>query len=462
VASGATSEQAGTVRYTSGAARKVGRHKHDRQRKHDRRNGVTNVLVVGNGAREHALCDALRRSPSLGTLRCTPGNAGTAALAENASASLEDPDQVVRIAREAPTDLVVVGPEVPLALGLADRLREFGIPTFGPDAAAARIESSKAWAKELMRGVGVPTARAIVVTSHAEAQRAVDQVGFPAVLKADGLAAGKGVTVAVDRAEAEDAMEELFVRRSLGAASDVVVVEEYLAGREVSVFALCDGERLALMPPARDYKAAFDGGHGPNTGGMGAYTRPSFASPGLLARVRVEILEPVVRELARRGSPFVGVLYAGLMLTSTGPKVIEFNCRFGDPEAQVILPLIESDLLEALLAVADGNLDPGTLRWSDDVACGVVMASGGYPTAYTTGQPIAGLEDVPSDVLVFHAGTRQREDGATVTAGGRVLTVVGRGSTLEEARDRAYAGAVSISFEGARYRGDIGDEDVPK
>jgi phosphoribosylamine--glycine ligase len=423
---------------------------------------VTNVLVVGNGAREHALCHALRRSPMLGTLRCTPGNAGTAALAENVAASLDDVEQVVRVARESTTDLVVVGPEVPLAAGLADRLREYGIATFGPDQAAARIESSKAWAKDLMRSVSVPTARAIVVTSHAEARRAVEQVGFPAVIKADGLAAGKGVTVALDRAEAEAALEELFVSRALGAASDVVVVEEFLAGRELSVLALCDGERLAILPPARDYKAAFEGGTGPNTGGMGAFTRPSFATPGLLARVRLEILEPVVRELARRGHPFVGVLYAGLMVTASGPKVIEFNCRFGDPEAQVVLPLVESDFLEALLSVAEGRLDPDALRCSDDWACGVVMASGGYPAAYQTGQPIEGLDTVPSDVLVFQAGTRQREDGAIVTAGGRVLTVVGRGPTLAAARERAYAGASAISFDGGRYRQDIGDEDVPK
>ncbi|MFN8635867.1 MAG: phosphoribosylamine--glycine ligase [Chloroflexota bacterium] len=423
---------------------------------------MTNVLVVGNGAREHALCYALRQSPGLGTLRCVPGNAGTATLAQNVTASLEDVEQLVRVAREGQTGLVVVGPEAPLAAGLADALREYGIPTFGPDAAAAKIEASKAWAKELMRGIGVPTARAVTVTSRAAARTAVEQVGFPAVLKADGLAAGKGVTVALDRAEAEAALDELFVRRTLGSASDVVVVEEYLEGRELSVLALCDGARLAILPPARDYKAALEGGLGPNTGGMGAYSRPGFATPGLLARVRVEILEPVVRELARRGTPFVGALYAGLMVTPSGPKVIEFNCRFGDPETQVILPLLESDLLEALTAVAHGTLDPGTLRWSDDVACGVVVASGGYPGAYATGLPIDGLQDVPDDVLVFHAGTRQREDGAVVTAGGRVLTVVGRGATLADARERAQAGAAAISFAGARFRSDIGDEDVPK
>ena len=423
---------------------------------------MTNVLVVGNGAREHALCHALRRSPGLTSLRCTPGNAGTAALAENVSASLDDVEQVLRVARERQTDLVVVGPEVPLAAGLADGLREFGILTCGPDAAAARIESSKAWAKELMRGIGVPTARAVVVTSQAEARKAVEQVGFPAVIKADGLAAGKGVTVAADAAEAEAALEDLFQRRTLGAAADVVVVEECLTGPELSVLALCDGERIAVVPPARDYKAAYEGGHGPNTGGMGAYTRPSFATPGLLARVQLEILEPTVRELARRGSPFVGVLYAGLMITPSGPKVIEFNCRFGDPETQVVLPLLESDLLEALRSVADGNLDLDSLRWSDDTLCGVVVASGGYPLAYSTGHPIDGIDGVPPETLVFHAGTRQREDGAVVTDGGRVLTVVGRGGTLAEARERAHSGAAAISFEGARYRSDIGDEDVPK
>lgn len=423
---------------------------------------MSNVLVVGNGAREHAICHALRRSAGLTSLRCAPGNAGTALLAENISASLDDPEQLLRVARQHPTDLVVVGPEVPLAAGLADSLREFGILTVGPGREAARIEASKAWAKDLMRSIGVPTARAVVVTSHAAARQAVAQVGLPAVIKADGLAAGKGVTVALDQATADAALDELFVRRALGGAADVVVIEEFLEGRELSVLALCDGERLAMMPPARDYKAALEGGLGPNTGGMGAFTRPSFATPGLLARVRVEILEPVVRELARRGTPFVGTLYAGLMVTSSGPKVIEFNCRLGDPEAQVILPLLESDPLDAMIAIASGALDPGALRWSEDQLCGVVLTAGGYPGAYRTGEPISGLDTAPDDVLVFHAGTRQRDDGAVVTAGGRVLTVVGRGPTLEDARARAYAGAAAIRFDGVRYREDIGDESVPK
>jgi len=290
----------------------------------------------------------------------------------------------------------------------------------------------------------------------------VEQVGLPAVIKADGLAAGKGVTVAFDQATADLALDELFVRRTLGGAADVVVIEEYLEGHELSVLALCDGERLAVLPPARDYKAALEGGQGANTGGMGAFTRPSFATPGLLARVRVEILEPVVRELARRGAPFVGVLYAGLMVTASGPKVIEFNCRLGDPEAQVVLPLLESDPLVALLGAASGSLDPDGPRWSDDILCGVVVTAGGYPGAYRTGVPISGLERVPDNLLVFHAGTRQREDGAVVTSGGRVLTVVGRGPTLADARTQALAGAAMIQFDGARFRADIGDDSVPK
>lgn len=423
---------------------------------------MTNVLVVGSGAREHALCHVLRRSTGLTSLRCAPGNAGTALLAENVSASLDDSEQLVQVARQRPTDLVVVGPEAPLAAGLADQLREFGILTVGPGRMAAKIEASKAWAKELMRGIGVPTARAVVVTSHAAARQAVEQVGLPAVIKADGLAAGKGVTVAFDQATADAALDELFVRRMLGAAADVVVIEEYLDGRELSVLALCDGERLAMLPPARDYKAALEGGLGPNTGGMGAFARPSFATPGLLARVRVEILEPVVRELARRGAPFLGVLYAGLMVTASGPKVIEFNCRLGDPEAQVVLPLLESDPLEALLAAAAGMLDPHSLRWSDDILCGVVVTAGGYPGAYHTGDPISGLDELPDDLLVFHAGTRRREDGAVVTAGGRVLTVVGRGAAIADAQARALAGAALITFDGARFRSDIGHERVPK
>ena len=417
------------------------------------------MLVVGNGAREHALCWGLRRSPRLSALLCAPGNAGTALLAHNLAVGLDDVEGLVDTARRHQVDLVVVGPEAPLAAGLADTLRAAGIATFGPSREAARIESSKAWAKEVMRAAGVPTARAEVATSVAEARAMLDSFGLPVVLKADGLAAGKGVVIARERAEAERALDDFFVARTLGAAADTVLIEECLVGRELSVLAFCDGERVAVMPPARDYKAIFEGDRGPNTGGMGAYARPSDATRELIEHVEARVLLTTVRELARRGTPFGGTLYAGLMLTAAGPRVLEFNCRFGDPETQVVVPLLACDLLDVLVATARGRLDPATVRWSDDVACGVVLASGGYPGPYETGYPIGGLDRVPDDALVFHAGTRRRDDGTVVTAGGRVLSVVGRGPDLATARARAYAGAEPISFEGRYLRGDVGAHD---
>jgi phosphoribosylamine--glycine ligase len=418
--------------------------------------GVTSVLVVGNGSREHTLCWRLRQNAELTALFCAPGNAGMAALAENLPLALDDIDGLVDAAVRLQVDLVVVGPEAPLAAGLADRLRAAGLPVFGPSGAAAQIESSKAWAKEVMRAAGVATARAEVATSLNEARRLLDRFAWPVVLKADGLAAGKGVTIVQDRAEAEQVLDDLFVARSLGAAADAVLVEEYLVGREVSVLALTDGEAVAVMPPACDYKRIGDGDTGPNTGGMGAFARPRFATPALLAQIEAEILRPTLQELARRGSPFAGTLYAGLMMTGDGPRVIEFNCRFGDPETQVILPLLQSDLLEHLRDVARGRLDPSALRWSDDTACGVVLASGGYPGSYQTGFPIAGLDAVPEDIRVFHAGTGFDARGRVVTAGGRVVTVVATAPDLPAARARAYAAADTISFEGCCLRRDIG------
>jgi phosphoribosylamine--glycine ligase len=420
---------------------------------------VTSVLVVGNGAREHTLCWGLRRSDEVTTLFCAPGNAGTAALAKNLPIHLDDVDGLVGAAVRLQVDLVVVGPEAPLAAGLADRLRAAGLQVFGPSSAAAQIESSKAWAKEIMRTAGVATARAEVATSLPEARRLLDRFVWPLVLKADGLAAGKGVTIVQDRAEAEAVLDELFVARSLGAAADAVLVEEYLVGHELSVLALTDGEATAVMPPACDYKRIGEGDTGPNTGGMGAFARPRFATPELLAQVEAEILRPTLQELARRGSPFAGTLYAGLMLTSDGPRVIEFNCRFGDPETQVILPLLQSDLLAHLRAVARGRLDPSSVRWSDGTACGVVLASGGYPGSYRTGLPIAGLDAIPEDVRVFHAGTDFDASGRVVTAGGRVLTVVAVAADLPVARARAYAAADTISFEGCYLRRDVGVDD---
>ncbi|MCC6175447.1 MAG: phosphoribosylamine--glycine ligase [Chloroflexi bacterium] len=422
-------------------------------------NGVTNVLVIGNGAREHTLCWALTRSRRLGRLYCAPGNAGTALLATNLPVNADDVEAIVATAREHQVGLVVVGPEAPLAAGLADRLRAAGIPAFGPGQAAARIEASKAWAKDLMASAGIPTARSLAVTSLGAARAGLRQFGLPVVVKADGLAAGKGVTVAQTQAQAEAALDELFVLRTLGHAAETVVVEECLTGPELSVLALCDGERIARMPPARDYKRAEDGDRGPNTGGMGAYSRPANAPSPLLDRIERDILRPAVDALARRGAPFIGVLYAGLMLTPDGPKVLEFNCRFGDPETQVILPLLASDALDLFERVALGRLDPSSVSWSPGVACGVVMASEGYPGSYPSGRIIHGLDDLPAGSLVFQAGTRRAATGGVETAGGRVLTVVGQGADLAAARQAAYGAAARISFDGGWYRRDIGASD---
>ena len=405
------------------------------------------------------MCWALAKSPRLGRLFCSPGNAGTSRLATNLLIPVDRLDDLVEAAASLDVGLVVVGPEAPLAEGLVDRLAGRGIRAFGPRAAAARIEASKVWTKALLERHGVPTARAEVASTLFEARRKLSSFSYPLVLKADGLAAGKGVTVVGDRCEAEAVLEDLFVAHSLGAAAEQILIEEFLPGSELSVLAFSDGERLALMPPARDYKRARDGDRGPNTGGMGAYSRPAFATRELLDVVRVEILEPVVSAMALEGSPFMGVLYAGLMVTSEGPRVLEFNCRFGDPEAQVILPLLDTDLLDVLESVADGQLDPGSVRWRSGHACGVVLASAGYPGPYSTGPPIGGLSEAATRGLVFHGGTATSEDGATITAGGRVMTAVGTGASLEEARAAAYSTARAIRFEGRYFRGDIASEE---
>jgi len=419
-----------------------------------------NVLVVGGGSREHALCWRLAGSQGVDRLYCAPGNAGIAELATNLAIGAEDIDGLVSAARARRIDLVVVGPEAPLAAGLVDRLAEEGIAAFGPTAAAARIEASKVWTKTLLGRIGVPTARAECAASVGEARRRLAGFGYPLVLKADGLAAGKGVTTVHDALQAERLLDDLFVARSLGEAADRILIEEYLQGRELSVLAFCDGERLALMPPARDYKAAFDGDRGPNTGGMGAYSRPAFATAELIERVRAEILEPVVEALAEDGCPFVGVLYAGLMVTSDGPKVLEFNSRFGDPEAQVILPLLDFDLLEVLQATAEGRLGESQVDWQAGNACGVVLASAGYPGSYETGRRIEGLDVAAAGGLLFHGGTDKSDDGSVVTAGGRVLTAVGRGSDLAEARAQAYTAATAIRFEGRTMRTDIAADEL--
>lgn len=414
------------------------------------------IMVVGGGGREHALVWKLAQSPSVSEILCAPGNPGTAELAEAVPVKVNDVPGLVAAARERQVDLVVVGPEEPLSLGLADALAEAGIACFGPKLAAARIESSKAFAKEIMAAAGVPTARAAVVADMAAGLRALSDFSLPVVVKADGLAAGKGVVICATRDEAIGVLSAMLEDHALGQAGNRVVIEEFLEGREVSIFGITDGESVVTLVPSRDHKRANDGDTGPNTGGMGAFAPVPEVTDEVVERVRGEILEPVLRELRERGTSFQGVLYAGLMLTADGPKVLEFNCRLGDPETQVVLPLLDGDLAEIALAVAQGRLrEIPAPRVRPGAAVGVVLASGGYPGPYQTGLPIAGLDAVPEDVLVFHAGTKRNEAGQIVTAGGRVLVVVGQGADLREARERAYAGVEGIHFDRRHYRKDI-------
>lgn len=418
------------------------------------------VLVVGGGAREHALLWKLSASPRVGALFCAPGNGGTDSLATNLPIAANDLDGIVAAAKRERVDLVVIGPEEPLARGLTDRLWDEGIRAFGPSAAAARIETSKSWAKDLLRGAGVPTARSVAVTDLGSGMAALTDFSWPLVLKADGLAGGKGVVIVQDREAAQTVLTAMLEDGVLGGAGETVLVEEFLEGPEVSVLALCDGERFVTLLPARDAKRAGDGDTGPNTGGMGAFAPIPGLDAAWLAGVERTILAPTVAAMAAAGCPMRGVLYAGLILTDRGPMVLEYNARFGDPETQVILPSLEGDLLTLLAEVASGDLDPGDAVMPggsiDEAAVGVVLASGGYPGPFRSGLPIEGLDRVPEDVLVFHAGTRRDGAGRVVTAGGRVLTVVGRGATLDEARARAYAGADAISFPGMHRRSDIG------
>jgi phosphoribosylamine--glycine ligase len=408
------------------------------------------VLVVGSGGREHAIVRALLRSPQAPEVLCAPGNAGIRLDARALDVRHDDPEALARRARAAQVDLVVVGPEAPLVAGLADALRAEGLRCFGPSAAAARLEGSKAFAKEIMAAAGVPTAGHTTVTTVDEGLAAI--TGYPTVLKADGLAAGKGVVIAQDETEARAALHAMLVERRFGAQP--VVVEEFLEGEELSLLALCDGTRAVALAPARDYKRIGDGDAGPNTGGMGAFS-PVPGADALTEEVLATVHAPVLDELARRGTPFHGVLYAGLMLGAGAPRVLEFNVRFGDPETQAVLPRLRSDLLELLLACTEpGGLDGMTPEWDERTAVCVVMASRGYPESASHGDPISGLDAVPAGVEVFHAGTAER-DGQVVTAGGRVLGVTALGAGRADARAAAYAAADVIGFDGKQLRRDV-------
>ena len=408
------------------------------------------VLVVGAGGREHAIVRTLLRSPQAPEVLCAPGNAGIRRDARLLDAAADDPAALAAAARDAGVDLVVVGPEAPLVAGLADALHAAGVRCFGPVAAAARLEGSKAYSKEIMAAAGVPTAAYELVRDVEAGMAAI--TGYPAVIKADGLAAGKGVAIAASEAEARAALHEMLVERRFG---DVpVVVEEFLDGDELSLLALCDGERAIPLAPARDFKRIGDGDTGPNTGGMGCFS-PVPGTDALVRDAIASVHQPVVDELARRGTPFHGVLYAGLMLTADGPRVLEFNARFGDPETQVVLPRLRSDLLALLLAATEpGGLAGAQLDWDPRAAVCVVLASRGYPASSSSGDVIIGLDALPPGAEAFHAGTAER-DGDVVTAGGRVLGITALGADRASARTAAYAAADMVAFDGSQRREDI-------
>ena len=414
------------------------------------------VLVVGGGGREHAIVRTLAKSPKIDALYCAPGNGGIAAQAQCVPIKATDVEAMVAWAKEHAMDFVVVAPDDPLALGMVDALEAAGIPAFGPRANAAVIEASKVFSKALMEKYHIPTAKYRAFTDLEEALAYIRQEGSPIVVKADGLALGKGVVVAQTAAEAEEAARSMMADGKFGAAGAKVVIEECMTGPEVTVLCFVDGEHLSPMPPSRDHKRAYDGDKGPNTGGMGAVSPAPGYTPEIAERCMKEIFLPTVAALKAEGRPFHGVLYFGLMLTPDGPKVVEYNARFGDPECQAVLSLLESDLMDIFLACRAGTLDQLDIRWKEAAACCLVLASGGYPGKYATGYPINGLEEAGKTAVVFHAGTKLDEGGVIRTSGGRVLGVTAVGRDLEAAIDEAYAAAKHISFQDMHFRTDIG------
>lgn len=414
------------------------------------------ILVIGGGGREHAICWSLSKSPRADKIYCAPGNAGIAQIAECVPIGVFEFDKQAAFAKEKQVGLVVVGPDDPLAAGIVDHLEGEGLRVFGPRKNAAEIEGSKAFMKDLLHKYNIPTAAYRKFTEYEEALAYLREQPIPVVIKADGLAAGKGVTVAYSREEAEQALQDMMVSRVFGEAGSQVVIEEFLAGQEMSILAFVDGETVLPMPAAQDHKPVFDGDKGPNTGGMGTYSPLPHIDGAIIEQSIETIIKPTAKAMVSEGRPFRGVLFAGLMISPDGtPKTVEFNARFGDPETQVVLPRLKSDLLDIFEAAIEGRLGEMNIEWSEEAAVCVVLASAGYPGSYKNGLPIEGLEEAGHEGLIFHAGTAFDEGGRVVTSGGRVLGVVGQGAGIAEARAAAYEAAGKIAFEGKQNRSDI-------
>ncbi len=418
------------------------------------------ILVIGSGAREHTLVWKIAQSPKSSKIYVAPGNAGTSAIASNLKIQPTDIQALSSAVEELGIDLTIVGPEAPLAAGIVDYFGQKKLPIIGPTKNAAQLESSKVFARRLMQKYAIPCPSGETFSNYSQAREYLNSQQLPVVIKADGLAAGKGVIIANSKEEATRALEDIMAARVFGTAGDQVVIEEYLQGKEVSLLSFTDGKTVIPMIPACDYKRAFDNDQGPNTGGMGSYSPPNFFNAVLTTRVKETIIAPTVKAMVKEGIPYKGILYTGLMLTSNGPKVLEFNARFGDPETQVILPRLNSDLLDIFLAIYEDRLNQIQIEWNSNACVGVVMASAGYPGSYQTGFPIDGLDRVGRDIMVFHAGTTQDENSRILTDGGRVLTVTAVGKTIGEARDKVYKNLPTIHFNGCFYRKDIAAREV--
>jgi phosphoribosylamine--glycine ligase len=418
------------------------------------------ILIIGNGAREHCLAWKIAQNPEVREIYTAPGNAGTASIATNLDISATDLVALRSAVEEIGIDYTIVGPEAPLAAGIVNYFEQRKLPIFGPTEAASRIESSKVFSKNILQKYSIPCPFSESFSDYGQAMDYINSKHFPIVIKADGLAAGKGVIIAYSKEEADSALTEMMVNKVFGQAGDNVILEQFLEGKEVSLLAFTDGNTVVPMIPACDYKRIFDDDQGPNTGGMGSYSPPSFFDSALTDQVLKTIIEPVVEALAKEGCPYKGVLYAGLMITAEGPKVLEFNARFGDPETQVILPRLKSDLLDIFISITDNKLEKANIEWNSDTCVGVVMASGGYPGKYEKNFVIDGLGKVDEGIMVFHAGTKLNDNLKTVTDGGRVITVAATGQTIAKARDKVYNNLSKIHFDGCNYRNDIAAREV--